>query len=147
MDEQPSPNDEETAIPQFVARPIAVRSREMASNPTAAPKLSIAHLLLWTATSALFFAVVRKLAKVPPGGLGTVLVALDGLGVGSAWAGLCVFISRRLRGAGWKIEPGEWLLALVGARLAAEALLRLTIPNELVSPRPVLDALTASMAI
>jgi hypothetical protein len=147
MSEQRITDDDEAASGPFPAEPFVARRRAIHAEPTAAPTLSIAHLLLWTAACALFFSVVRTLAQAPPGGLGTVLVALDGLGVGAAWAGLCLFVTRRIRGVDWQIEPGEWLLALVGARLAAETLLRLTIANQLVSPRPVVDALTALLAV
>jgi len=144
MDKQPAPAADPEEIPAIVvsdhkiARPPA---------PSDVPRLSIAHLLLWTATCAAFFSVVRLLAKVPPGGLGTVLVALDGFGVGAAWAGLCIFVSRRWRGVAWPVEPGECLLAIFGARMAAETLLRLTMSGQFQSLSAVLDALTACLAV
>jgi hypothetical protein len=144
MGEQPAPAADPVEIPAIV---VSERKIARPQAPRDMPRLSIAHLLLWTTACALFFAAVKALAKVPPGGLGTVLVALDGFGVGAAWAGLCVFVSRRLRGAGWPIEPGEWLLALFGMRLAVETLLKLTMSGQFHSLPSVLDALTSCLAV
>src|SRR5437879_3549696 len=106
MDEQRAPPADVVELPAIVV-PQGAGARSRAA--TTVPRLSIAHLLLWTAACAAFVAAVKTLATAPPGGLGAVLVALDGFGAGAAWAGLCIFIARRLRGVDWVIEPGEWL--------------------------------------
>jgi hypothetical protein len=45
---------------------------------------------------------------------GLLMAMVSSLGVCTSWAGLLIFISRRWRGVPWPIEPGEWLLAVLG---------------------------------
>ncbi|MEX0710806.1 MAG: hypothetical protein WD278_00565, partial [Pirellulales bacterium] len=92
----------------------------------------MAHLLLWMAGCALFLSILRQLADVRPGPLGSVIVVAASLGPGAAWAGLLVLIGRWLRGSPWPVEPGHWLLAILGA-IAQN--LDFLLPNDFFDPR------------
>lgn len=102
----------------------ARRGKLRAGLPDSPPKFGIGHLLLWTACCAAYLAIVRAIAVDEPGFVGFLILLLLAMIEGASWAGLAIFISRRFRGVRWPIEPGEWLLAIFGARLLVEAALK-----------------------
>jgi hypothetical protein len=107
----------------------------------------MAHLLLWMAGCALFLSIVRQLADVRPGPLGSAIVVAASLGPGAAWAGLLVLIGRWLRGSPWPVQPGHWLLAILGARLALDAALRLMLAKQPASSQAIVDAVTCCLLV
>ncbi len=89
-------------------------------SPPQEPRLSIMHLLVWTACVAVYFSFIRTRAQYVqaqytsgPG----VFPVLYGLGFGTALAGLVLLASRRLRGFPLAKHPGEYLLLSAGASL------------------------------
>lgn len=106
------------------------------------PRLSVQCLLFWVAGAAVAMAAVRRLNPAEPGAIGLLLVSGYAAGCGAAWTGLGLWIARALRGANWPVEPGHWLLAAAGARLALELAIRLGAPQAFASPQAVLDAAT-----
>ena len=109
---------ERAGDPHDVATPVSGRA-----SPGTPPPLSVGHLLLLTACYALYLSVVRSQAKAGPGVVGALLVCVFALGPGTAWAGCAVFLARRWRRARWPVEPGHWLLVVVGAQAALEVVL------------------------
>lgn len=82
---------------------------------TAKPRLSILHLMVWTATSAAMMALIR----VPPEKAATAPVALIMLAAlamycGAAIGGVLMWAARKRRGTAFPTEPGEWLLLIQG---------------------------------
>jgi hypothetical protein len=115
------------------------QSRPATTSP---PPFGVGHLLLWVTGCAAYLAAVRALVDQSPGLLGLSIVAVQAAGYGAALAGLAIFISRRVRGRPWLIEPGEWLLALLGAQLVAElSIYRFVSKDYLRSPGGFLAAL------
>ena len=91
------------------------------------PRFSIAHLMLWIACTALYLSIIRILVQSGPGLaelplVSIVLLLLHAIGAGAAGAGTLVFLVRRLRRVNWPIEPGEWLLFIVGTQLPLDLL-------------------------
>lgn len=96
----------------IVAEAVAVEPQE--------PRLSIMHLLVWTACVAVYFSFMRTVSESGraqffsgPG----VFPVLYGLGMGTALAGLVLLVSRRWRGFPLAKYPGEYLLLLSGVHL------------------------------
>lgn len=108
-----------------------------------APSLSIAHLLLWTGCCALFIALTRDLAAHQPGSLGGILLILLAIGNGTAGAGLVITLTRSIRGVPWPIEPGQWLLAILGAAAIAEMLAEGASGTWVKHPRGIIEAVAA----
>jgi hypothetical protein len=113
----------------------------------AAPPLGVRHWLLWFTCCAAYLAAVRALADRPPGAMGVLIAAAFSVGYGAAWAGLALFIARRCGTKTYPIEPGEWLLAILGARLAAETLLEFAPPWIVASPKGLLAAATGVLLV
>jgi hypothetical protein len=86
--------------------------------PEAPPRLSVAHLLLLTACYAVYLSAVRSQAQGEPGVIGGLLACVFALGPATAWTGCAVLGWRRWRKARWPVEPGLWLMAVVGAQTA-----------------------------
>ena len=128
------------ALPEIHAE---VRERRASTLlPTAAPRLSIAHLLIWIAFSAMFLAAVRKLNPIEPGSWGLVLAAFGAIGYGAAWTGLFIWLGRLARGAVWPVEPGHWVLIVLAVRLGLDMIFRLWLSQWFRSTETVLDAVT-----
>jgi hypothetical protein len=113
----------------------------------AAPPLGVRHLLLWFTCCAAYLAAVRALAAHPPGALGVITAAALSLGYGAAWAGLALFVARRLSAKVYPIAPGEWLLAILGARLAVEVALEFAPAWVVASPKGLLAAATGVLLV
>jgi hypothetical protein len=147
----PATNDPPGPVPRIEAPgdfpALEVRRSAPAAASSEAPRLGISHLLLWTGCCAAYFAVVRQFVAGEPGALGFLLVVLQALAAGAAWAGLAVFVTRRFRGAPYPIEAGEWLLASMGAALAVESVLRLGLGKVFGSPDAVLAAVTCCLLV
>jgi hypothetical protein len=101
----PSPFDDEPTV-------------EAAASDAAAtkPRLSILHLMVWTATSATVLAVQRYL-----GGINSTLTTFEaiyriGFGIygGVVVGGVLMWIARVRRHERFPVEPGEWLLLIQG---------------------------------
>ena len=117
------------------------------ASPDTPPRLSVGHLLLLTACYALCLSVVRSQATAEPGLVGALLVCVFALGPGTAWAGCAVFLWRRWRGARWPVEPGHWLLVVMGAQAALEVILQLLPEGLFRSPGAVSTAFTACFLV
>ena len=109
----------------------------------ARPRLGIGHLLLWIGCCAVFLGLARGAAERPPGTVGALFLTLVGAGYGAAWAGLMITLARTLRGAPWSIEPGQWLLAMLGVVGGVEVLGEILSPRWLSDPRAVVEATAA----
>lgn len=80
-------------------------------------RLGIAHLLAWTACTAVYLGLTRSLhlgPAVPGSGAATPLWALQGMGAGAALGGLLLLVARKLRGVPFPVHPGEMLLVVTG---------------------------------
>lgn len=78
------------------------------------PRLSIGHIFLWITVCAIFFSVIQVAAKVPATGIGALraaaIVVLESIPVSAA----IVVTTRLVRGVRYPIQPGEWLLFVLG---------------------------------
>lgn len=107
------------------------------------PSLGIVHLLLWTACCAAVFGLARALMHERAGAGGAIVLVLVAMGHGAAWAGLAITLARTFRGRTWPIEPGQWLLALLGVLAAVEWLTGFTAPRRILrDPQGVVLAIT-----
>lgn len=106
----------------------------------ARPRLGTAHLLIWVACCAVFLGLARGIAGRPSGTLGAMFLTFMAAGYGAAWAGLMITITRTIRGAPWSIEPGQWLLAVLGVAVGVEVLGEIASPRWLRSPQAVVQA-------
>lgn len=127
---------------------IVTEERDVAAPPRrpsdmVAPRLGIAHLLVWTACCAVFLGVARLLANRPAGVAGAIFLVLVAVGDGAAWAGLVITLARLLRGKTWPIEPGQWLLALLGVVVAVELTTESGVAGRLRNPQAVVMAAAA----
>lgn len=125
----------------------ARRGKPPSGLPDSPPKFGVAHLLLWTACCAAYLAIVRAMAVDEPGFVGFLILLLLAMIEGASWAGLAIFISRRFRGVRWRIEPGEWLLAIFGARLLLEVLLRTALSRVFDNHLAILGGATSCLLI
>jgi hypothetical protein len=114
--------------------------RHTAAGLQTPPRLSVRHLLLWIAACAVVMAAVRHLSAVQPGAWGLLLVSGYAATCGAAWVGLGVWVVRAARGATWPVEPGHWLLVVLGVRLALDLAIQLWLPRAFTSPESVLEA-------
>jgi hypothetical protein len=122
---------------------IEVHSPRRLSKPAGPPPPpSVSHLLLFVACCAVYLAVARRLIAADPTPLGLAIVGGYGLCIAGAWFLLCVFLTRCVRATPWPIEPGLWLGAGLGVRLALEILLTLPKRPLFHSTETVLDAVT-----
>lgn len=80
------------------------------------------------------------MATQPSGSLGMIFLTLVAMGYGAAWVGLLITVARTMSGAPWSIEPGQWLLAIVGIIAGVEVLGEILSPNWLRSPTGVVEA-------
>ena len=126
---------------------IQVERQPLPSTKRPLPRFGLAHLMLWTGCVCGYLAIVRALSQQQIGWVGAVVVTLQAIGGGGGWAGLLIFAGRRFRGAGWPIEPGEWLLAVLGTRLVLEVLLAQVPKTFLTAPETVLAALTGCLLV
>src|SRR5262245_24076441 len=100
-----SPFDDEPLIEAVLLSPVLTQ-----------PRLSILHLMVWTATSAAMMALMRLPREVEsqiPAHymIGRIVLAMYG---GVALGGVAMAISRWFRKILFPTEPGEWLLLLQG---------------------------------
>lgn len=117
--------------------------RERKRRVTAeAPPLGVRHLLLGFSCCAAYLAAVQALAVHPAGAVGALQAALLSLGYGAAWMGLAIFVARRLSAKVYLIEPGEWLLAILGGRLAVEVAVQFVPSWLLAAPQGLISAAT-----
>jgi hypothetical protein len=107
----------------------------------------VGHLLLWVAACSVYIAAVRAALTEKPDLVGLGIVALQAIGHGAALAGAAVFVWRRVRGRPWPIEPGEWLLAVLGGRLAAELVIYDWLITYLRSPGGFVSAITCCLLV
>lgn len=107
------------------------------------PTLSVLHLLLWITCCALFLAVARAMTTRAPGTLGMLFLTMLAAGNGAAWAGLLITLARAFRRSPWPIEPGQWLLALLGAVAVVEALAEAATGKWVKDPRGIVQAAAA----
>jgi hypothetical protein len=125
-DESPGVSPQPPELPEespalVIARHSYLNSRQ--AQPSApAPRFGTAHLMLWVSCTAVFLSIVRALANQPVGVVGMGIACTSAATTGAAWAGLLIFVSRRIRRVAWPIEPGEWLVAVLGASLAIQML-------------------------
>ena len=89
--------------------------------PRPDPPLGVAHLLIWTAGCAVYFAVMRALLPVERIDDEVGVLILDGFAKGAGLAGIGLLIGRRFRGMTFPRYAGEWLLVAVGARFLLES--------------------------
>lgn len=144
MEEQP----EMIAEPDGPARQ-ANESHHLATPPSrrrssdTPPPFSVGHLLLLTTCCGLYLSAVRSQTQAEAGVIGALLVCVFALGPGAAWAGLAVFVSRRWRAVRYRVEPGEWLLAVLGVQTAFDVVLQSFGERLFASPRAVSAIFTA----
>jgi hypothetical protein len=112
-----APETPEASLPQI--EPL-VRTRTPTTQP---PAFGLAQLFLYVGCCAIYLTLVRQLMKTEPGVLGYALIAAYGLGTAAAWSGLVLFLIRWAARSRWPIEPGFYLAAVLGLRLALDALL------------------------
>jgi hypothetical protein len=145
---EPNPPHERLEAPDALP---AIREqaspRRTAASLQAPPRLSVRHLLLWIAACAPAMAAVRRLSADQPGVWGLLLVNGYAAGCGAAWVGLGVWMVRAARGATWPVEPGHWLLVVLGVRLALDLAIRLWLPRMFTSPESVLEAATCGCLV
>ncbi|HVX11429.1 MAG TPA: hypothetical protein VHC22_09630 [Pirellulales bacterium] len=110
---------------------------------TSAPKLGVGHLLLWTGCCALYLGLARLLIEGPAGSAGAIFLACLAAGQGAAWTGLVITLARSLRGSTWPVEPGQWLLAVMGVMVTVELLAEFVGPGALRNRQGVVLAVTA----
>lgn len=115
-------------------------STRSAAGSSARPELGVGHLLLWVGCCGVFLGLARAMAERPAGLLGAAMLTLVAAGYGAAWAGMVVTLARTFRGAPWSIEPGQWLLTLLGAVTAVETLGEVASPHWLRDPRGIVLA-------
>ncbi len=104
----PSPFDDE---PQHEVA-VVDSLKDMATKP----RLSILHLMVWTATSAAMMAVMRlprETASQVPAFFIVIRIAYAMYG-GVVIGGVIMWLARRYRGVPFPTEPGEWLLVAQG---------------------------------
>ncbi|MDP6443998.1 MAG: hypothetical protein QGG36_25160 [Pirellulaceae bacterium] len=89
------------------------------------PGFSIGHLMLLITGASAYFSIVAQLNRKMVGSTGVVILIWQSLVFGCGFLGLCVFLRRRGSNAPWRLEPGEWLAAIVGFELAVAAVLDL----------------------
>jgi hypothetical protein len=84
------------------------------------PRLSIIHLLGWTACVAVYFSVLRTTAPPNwgPRGLSLFVAIAMGIGSGTALGGLMLAAARRYRGLPFPSQPGERLVMVLGIAAA-----------------------------
>lgn len=114
----PHPLDDEPVVAQAAAGPPPL--------PAPAPPLSIMHLLIWTATSAVMMAFynlvmslqsssaresAQEMFRTP---VMMTMQTLWAMGTGAYLGGALMFLSRRLRGMHFPVQPGEWLMVTFG---------------------------------
>ncbi|HEV3025049.1 MAG TPA: hypothetical protein VGX76_21405, partial [Pirellulales bacterium] len=89
------------------------------------PRLSIQHLMGWTAATAVYLGISRTIwadslatQKADPFSmfLWVAWSPVDGAFV----AGLLLFVIRRLRRQHWPLHPGDWLLVVFGAQVCLD---------------------------
>ncbi len=90
------------------------------------PRPGLAQLLIWIVCFAVCLAVLRALASEPPKPPGVLSVLGIAICIATAWAGGVVLILRAASGARWPLEPGHWLLAVLGVDSIIDILLRIT---------------------
>jgi hypothetical protein len=112
-----------------------------------APPLGAGFLLVWLSCCGVYLAAVQALAENPPGVVGVLAAAGLSLGYGAAWAGLLTFAARRCSSKIYASEPGEWLLAVLGGRLAVEVAVQFISSWILASPQGVLAAATSFLLV
>jgi hypothetical protein len=116
----------EPAQPQPALPRIEIATKPLVTRRSAPPPpLGISHLMLWVACCALYMAIIRHLNAVEPGALGLLILAAVGLSPSLGWAGLAIFVTRRLCCRRWPIHPGEWLLAALGLHYGLQAIAEL----------------------
>ncbi|HWB08901.1 MAG TPA: hypothetical protein VG826_06745 [Pirellulales bacterium] len=98
------------------------KSPRLATASRVRPRLGVGHLLVWVGCCGVFLGLARSLTEHPSGTLGAIFLTLVAAGYGAAWTGLVITLVRTLRGASWSIEPGQWLLAVLGVVEAVEVL-------------------------
>ncbi|MCP4898408.1 MAG: hypothetical protein GY906_15650, partial [bacterium] len=79
-------------------------------------RLGIIHLMVWAASTAVYFSLYRIMVFGRPDPLTvfTIISVIAGLGVGAAWGGLLIYLSRRCRRIPFPVAPGEMLLVALG---------------------------------
>ena len=96
------------------------------SKPTEAvsvdsPRLSIIHLFVWTAASAVYLAILRLMFSLTPHQPTTVVMASMVIMAplqGAFLTGFLLFSYRWSRGRAFAREPGEWILVANGVNVA-----------------------------
>jgi hypothetical protein len=112
----PSPFDDE---------PNATTDAAVSSNAVPPkPRLSILHLMVWTATSAAMMAFYNLIISLQPSNerndnltnspVGMMLRTIWSMRAGSSLGGVLLLVSRRRRKLAFPSEPGEWLLVTLG---------------------------------
>jgi len=90
-----------------------LKTLAMIDSAIGQPRLSIAHLLGWTACTAIVLALGQVDRRVPPQQLGLWFFVgdlPDAMAYGAAMESLFIMVSRRWRGLLFPTEPGEWIL-------------------------------------
>jgi hypothetical protein len=104
--------DETSSLPNG-----AGRSDESAPEP----RLGISHVMVWIACCAVYMGAARftwaDAMRQNNGGFLPVSIALHSLSSGAFLAGVFLFIVRRCRGLSFPIQPGEWLLTVLGLKI------------------------------
>jgi hypothetical protein len=122
--DSPSPSaDEASPAPMIITAGTAAPRSTIRPRSDKPPKFGVAHLLLWVGCAAVYLALLRFWSGAREGSFRYLVVFLPLVPfTAAAWAGLLIFVSRRLRDQRWPIEPGEWLVAIFGIREAVNSI-------------------------
>jgi hypothetical protein len=94
--------------------------------PATAPRLSIMHLLIWTALSAVFMGYFNLVMRLQPDSMPRAITdwinspanfafrTVGSMASGAELGGVLLFVARRWRGLRFPVQPGEWLLFMGG---------------------------------
>lgn len=128
-------------LPDLIVQPRDDRWKRNTKKQTPPPRFGIQHLLLWTACWGVYMALTRRYLGNDPGVSSLLSVALFGVGYSAGLLGLAICLTRQVSGATWPIEPGEWLLMMIGAVFVFSEVQAIAFPNLFNSSFRVLTAL------
>lgn len=134
-------------VPVMSPRPrLLTRPRRMSQTNLTRPGLR--HMLLWLTMISLYFALAENLLDDRPRAvIGVFILVGQAVIAGAAWSGLLITLSRSWRRVAVIIEPGQWLMVVVGVRLLAEALLRLPVGQVFVVPEAMTGVCTCCVLV
>jgi hypothetical protein len=104
-------------------------------------RISLAFLVAWITCTAIYLAVLRGRAANQPGIVGGIIASLLAALAGIAWTGFAMVVHRIVRGNTHRIEPGEWMLFILGTAILLEVTTAVWPKRSFVAPQPVAAAL------